>query len=437
MTPCYVFSLLLFCLYCITSLTHSLTNGFSVELIHRDSLKSPFYNPSQTQFQRLATAVHRSINRTNRFNKAYVHANTIDPIVIPYPLDGEYLMSYSVGTPPFKLYGIVDTGSNLVWFQCKPCKVCNSQTSPIFDPSNSETYKTLPCFSAQCQSFATSCSQDNTQTCEYTANYGDGSYTHGDLSVDTLTLETTNGSSISFPETVIGCGYNNVVTFKGQNSGIVGLGNGPLSLRTQLGPLIGDKFSYCFVPILSENNFTSKLNFGDSAVVYGDGTVSTPFIQRNGEALYYLTLEALSVGNKRIEFVNPSYGTIETGNILIDSGTTTSRLPNDVYSKVVSAVVDAVKHEPIEDPYKISRLCYQTTSRQLEFPIIIAHFKGADVKLNANNTFILVEYGIACFTFLPTQAYPIYGNLAQQNFLVGYDLQNNVISFKPTDCTKH
>jgi hypothetical protein len=27
--------------------------------------------------------------------------------------------------------------------------------------------------------------------------------------------------------------------------------------------------------------------------------------------------------------------------------------------------------------------------------------------------------------------------LAQKNLLVGYDIKNNIISFRPTDCTKY
>lgn len=384
--------------------------------------------------------MRRSINRPYHFNKAYDQANTIDPTIISNGFNsGEFLMSYSVGTPPFKLYGVLDTGSSIIWFQCIPCENCYYQTSPIFDPSKSLTYRNLPCSSSICQSIPSGsyCYRDDKQTCEYVATYDDGSYTRGDLSVDTLTLESTNGYPISFPGFVIGCGHNNIGTYQGQSSGIVGLGNGLLSLRNQLGTLVGSKFSYCLVPIFSDPNISSKLNFGDNAVVSGYGTVSTPLVQRSGKVSYYLTLEAFSVGNNRVEFRSTSFGSSEEGNIIIDSGTTLTRLPNDVYFRVESAVIEVVNHERTEDPFKLSRLCYITTSRQLEVPIITAHFMGADIQLNPLNTFVQVDDDVACFDFLPTQGYPIFGNLAQQNFLIGYDFQNNVISFKPTDCTKY
>ncbi|XP_061350086.1 aspartic proteinase CDR1-like [Gastrolobium bilobum] len=427
---------LLLCL-CGISLTKSLNSGFSVELIHRDSSRSPFYSPTESQFPRVANAVTRSINRANHFKQAFVPTNTADsPITTD---DGDYLMSYSVGTPPFQLLGIVDTGSDFVWLQCKPCETCYNQTTPMFNPSKSKTYKPIPCSSAKCQSLRdTSCSSDNDQICEYSLDYGDGSHSQGDLSVDTLTLSSTDGSPIPFPRTVIGCGHSNTGTFTGKTSGIVGLGGGPVSLISQLGASISGKFSYCLVPMFSDsNNSSSKLNFGENAVVSGDGTVSTPLVQKKTDVYYYLTLEAFSVGDNKIEFGSSSSGSSEEANIIIDSGTTLVLLPSDVYTKLESAVANVVKLERVQDPTQQLNLCYRATSGQLEVPIITAHFKGADIQLNALNTFVEVDDGIVCFAFTSSDdGISIFGNLAQQNFLVGYDLQNNIVSFMPTDCTK-
>jgi hypothetical protein len=64
---------------------------------------------------------------------------------------GEYLMSLSLGTPPQQFAAIVDTGSDLNWVQCLPCRVCYQQTSDKFDPSRSSTYRDVPCASQLCQ----------------------------------------------------------------------------------------------------------------------------------------------------------------------------------------------------------------------------------------------------------------------------------------------
>jgi transketolase len=82
-------------------------------------------------------------------------------------------------------------------------------------------------------------------------------------------------------------------------------------------------------------------------------------------------------------------------------------------------------------------LCYSITSDEYDFPIITAHFKGADVNLYSINTFVLVADGVACFAFGSSRdGASIFGNLAQKNLLVGYDLQKNIVSFKSIDCTK-
>ncbi|XP_045799537.1 aspartic proteinase CDR1-like [Trifolium pratense] len=405
------FTLLVFTLFCfIISLSRPLNNGFTVELIHRDSPKSPLYQPTQNKYQLVTNAMRRSIDRVN-------HIYNYSIVNIGYTTvtsgDGEYLISYSIGTPPFKVYGFVDTGSDLVWLQCEPCVQCYPQTSPIFDPSLSSSYKNIPCYDDTCLSTTgTSCD------------------VLGYLSVDTLTLDSTNGNSVSFPNTVVGCGYINNGTLHGpSSSGIVGLGNGENSFATRWSSSIGGKFSYCLVSSLSKS--TSKLNFGDAAVVSGDGAMTTPIVKKNGQSFYYLTLEAFSVNDKLIEFSEPT----NDGNIIIDSGTTHTFLPYDLYNRLESAVAENINKERVKDPNGIFNLCYDITFEGFDDPLIIAHFKGADIRLHSNSTFVAIGEGIICLAFSPYKM-AILGNMVQQNMLVGYNLVQNTVTFMPTDCTK-
>jgi hypothetical protein len=443
MSPFTILTYIFFYLSCFIHLSHSL-NGFSVELIHRDSSKSPIYHPTETKFQRVYNAVHRSINRAKQFS-----LNT-SITVTQYSV--EYFISYSVGSPPIKAYGIIDTGSSLVWLQCQPCNTCFNQTSPIFNPSKSSSYKNIPCSSTRtCPLmgglYNISCSYGR-DVCEYTAIYDNNFRSQGDLSKETLTLYSTSGSSVSFPNTIIGCGHNNKFLFSDQNySGIVGLGNGPTSLIKQLDSSIEGKFSYCLIPVYNMDsdisNFSNKLNFGDAAVVSGERVVSTPLITLKGRSDYILTLEAFSIGNKRIEYGGSEIeGINSTRNIIIDSGTPITFLPHDFYAMLESNVTKVVKLPRVVVPSSGFSLCYNTTTTTTReqsniFPIITAHFSGADIKLNHNNTFAPTKEGIMCFAFIPVQGVPIFGSYAQHNFLVGYDLKKNIISFKPTDCTKY
>jgi len=90
-------------------------------------------------------------------------------------------MTYLVGTPPFNVYGIVDTCNDIVWLQGKPCEQCYNQTTPIFNPSKSSCYKNIPYSSNLCQSVRdTTCNEQN-YFYEYTINDGDQSHSQGEL----------------------------------------------------------------------------------------------------------------------------------------------------------------------------------------------------------------------------------------------------------------
>ncbi|XP_010528738.1 PREDICTED: aspartic proteinase CDR1-like [Tarenaya hassleriana] len=435
-----LFSSTLFSLFLLSSLFLSNANaeperGFTVDLIHRDSPRSPFYNPAEVPSQRLRNALRRSMNRAVRFTNSFGPSPNTPQADITSS-KGEYLMNVSIGSPPFPIMAIADTGSDLIWMQCKPCEDCYSQKAPIFDPKSSSTYKKVSCTARQCQAVdQTSCSSGrgglNNGTCQYSIVYGDQSHSNGDVAVDTLTLGSTDGRPVALPNTVIGCGHDNAGTFDDKGSGLIGLGGGSVSLITQLGNSIGGKFSYCLVPLSSKSDLTSKMNFGSKAIVSGTGTVSTPLVKKDPDTFYYMTLEAITVGGKRLDFP----GSKEEGNMIIDSGTTLTLLPPDFHSKLETAVAAVVKGKRVSDPGNFLTLCYQMSS-DLKVPTITINFKGADVKLDPSNYFIQVADDVVCFAFGETDDFAIYGNLSQMNFLIGYDTVSKKMSFKPADCTK-
>ncbi|MBA0668678.1 hypothetical protein Goklo_001567 [Gossypium klotzschianum] len=334
--------------------------GFSVELIHRDSPKSPFFNQLETTSERTINALWRSVARLNRFTApTYISKTGAQSDIISN--QGEYLMNISIGTPTFEILAIADTGSDLIWTQCHPCVHCYKQEVPLFDPKSSYTYRKLPCSSRQCQTFpGHSCSIDANDTCLYSIFYGD-------LAIDTITLgSSTGGPTISLPKTIVGCGHNNEGSFSEKGSGIIGLGGGAVSLISQ---------------------------------------------------------------------TRSSLGTLE-GNIIIDSGTTLTLFPQDFYSKLEASVASKIDAKRIDAPIASLRLCYEANrTDELKVPNITMHFRNADVKLSPLNTFLLVSEGISCFTFSSFQGLAIYGNLAQMNFLVVYDIENQAVSFKPTQCS--
>ncbi|KAI3418632.1 uncharacterized protein J3R85_013578 [Psidium guajava] len=412
--------------------------GFTMELVHRESPRSPYYDPAETPYQRVASALRRSIARVHRLNPNSA-GDPDTPSAVIVSNGGEYLMNISLGKPPVTIVGIADTGSDLIWTQCKPCTDCFKQATPLFDPSDSSTYKDVSCRASLCGAISQTSCGEGAGLCEYSYSYGDNSYTMGTLATETFTIGSTSGRPVSFPTVLFGCGHDNGGNFgDGQMSGIIGLGGGGASLISQMGKATGGKFSYCLVPFFSDDGKSSKLNFGANAVVAGTGVVSTPLIQKEQKTFYYLTLEAVSVGNTRIEFTSEDPSSSDDGgNIIIDSGTTLTLLPQDFYTQIEAAMVKSVKLPRASDPSQLLSLCYEAdTDVGLRIPTVTFHFNGADVGLGAGNSFVRVADDIICFTLNPGEM-AIYGNLAQMNYLVGYDTQNMKLSFKPVDCTSN
>ncbi|KAG5589184.1 hypothetical protein H5410_039698 [Solanum commersonii] len=314
-------------------------NGFTLDLIHRDSLLSPYHDPSNTPSERLQKAFHRSFSWASFFGVKCVHSikSTLTPN------EGEFLMKISIGTPPIDTFVIADTGSDLTWTQCKPCVNCFKQLTPIFNPKNSSSYKTIGCHNKLCQG-----SLCNNNRCNYEVSYGDLSQTMGDLSIETFTFASSSGKHVSIPNIVFGCGHDNGGSFTNVTSGIIGLGGGNVSIVNQMHHEIKGKFTYCLIPLellLDSSNATSHINFGDNVIVK-DGT----------------------------------YGGLD--------------------------------------------LCYESNENGIiDVPKIVAHFTNADLELSTSNIFTQVEEGIVCLTIVPGgNQISILGNMAQANFLIGYDL---------------
>ncbi|KAI9086911.1 hypothetical protein K1719_031072 [Acacia pycnantha] len=414
---------------------NKLPKGFSVDLIHRDSPLSPFYNSSTTHSERLQNAALRSVARANGFSQSVAETDV-------FPNGADYLMKISVGTnPTVERLATADTGSDLIWFQCSPCTQCNRQNAPFFDPQSSSTYEALQCNSDYCNALFKYIFPDqyppcgeSSNECVYYYSYADNSSTTGELATETISFGTSddgNSQGVSFPNTVFGCGYNNNATFGVYDTGLVGLGQGNLSLVSQIGYR---KFSYCLPPFSSQKQTTTKLRFGGEATISGNGLVSTPLISSSrSQTYYYLNLEGITIGQKKVSLpTNRS-----DGNIIIDSGTTLTTLPSSSYDQVEALVKQAIGADQFIVQIENYNLCYSNAnSVQQNVPYFEVHFTGADLSLKPQNLFRFLPVNgvdVMCFAMFPTEGQPIYGNVAQIDFEVGYDLDQKNVSFAPVD----
>ncbi|XP_029129725.1 aspartic proteinase CDR1-like [Cajanus cajan] len=259
--------------------------------------------------------------------------------------------------------------------------------------------------------------------------------TNGVLAREAVTFSSTSGEPVVVGDILFGCGHSNSGNFNENDMGIIGLGGGPLSLVSQIGDLYGSKrFSQCLIPFHADPHTSGTISFGDDSDVSGEGVATTPLVSEEGQTPYLVTLEGISVGDTFVPFNSSEM--LSKGNIMIDSGTPATYLPQEFYDRLVEELKVQSSLLPIDDdPDLGTQLCYRSETN-LEGPILTAHFEGADVQLMPIQTFIPPKDGVFCFAMAgTTDGDYIFGNFAQSNVLIGFDLDRRTVSFKPTDCT--
>lgn len=343
---------------------------------------------------------------------------------------GEYFTRIGVGTPPKYVYMVLDTGSDVVWIQCSPCKKCYTQSDPVFDPTKSSSFLAVPCGSPLCRRLdSASC---NRKKCLYQVSYGDGSFTVGDFSTETLTFRGTRVNNVA-----LGCGHDNEGLFVGA-AGLLGLGRGRLSFPAQAGRRFGRKFSYCLVD-RSASSRPSYLVFGESAV--SRTAVFTPLVTNPKlDTFYYVELTGISVGGTRVPSINPSLFKLNAagdGGVIVDSGTSVTRLTRPAYIALRNAFRIGARDLKRAPDFSLFDTCFDLSGKtEVKVPTVVLHFRGADVSLPASNYLIPVDSdGTFCFAFAGTMSgLSIIGNIQQQGFRVVFDLAGSRLGFAPRGC---
>ncbi|XP_073157962.1 aspartic proteinase nepenthesin-1 [Henckelia pumila] len=403
-----------------------LKTGFHVTLKRVDS------GGDFTKFELLKRAMGRGRKRVERIHAMVLAAADVSVEAPIHAGSGEFLMELSIGTPPVSYSAILDTGSDLIWTQCKPCTQCFDQPSPLFDPKKSSSFSKLSCSSALCTALPVSSCSDG--DCEYLYTYGDTSSTHGFMATETFTFD-----NVSVPNVGFGCGLDNEGGGFDQGAGLVGLGRGPLSLVSQLDE---PKFSYCLTSI--ESTKISKLLMGSLASdiddVSRDTKTSTPLIKNpSSPSFYYLSLKGITVGDTLVPIKSSTFAIKKdgTGGVIIDSGTTITYLEKQAYELVKKEFVAQIKF-PVADASGKTQLdlCFTIPSntQEIEVPTLVFHFEGADLVLPGENYFIADSSGIMCLAMGSSHGLSIFGNFQQQNLLVVHDLVKETMSFVPKQC---
>ncbi|KAK4344966.1 hypothetical protein RND71_035142 [Anisodus tanguticus] len=346
---------------------------------------------------------------------------------------GEYFTRIGIGTPPKYAYLILDTGSDIVWIQCSPCKKCYSQSDPVFDPTKSSSFAVLSCDSPICRRLnSPGCNNNN--KCLYQVSYGDGSFTVGEFATETLNFRKTSVTNIAF-----GCGHDNEGLFIGA-AGLLGLGKGKLSFPGQAGTRFGQKFSYCLVDRLGSSSKPSYIVFGESAVTRN--AIFTPLLTNPKlDTFYYVELTGISVGGTKVPAATPELFKLNgngNGGVIIDSGTSVTRLTRPAYIAVRDAFISGTRDLKRAPDYSLFDTCFDLSGKTVvKVPTLVLHFAGADVALPASNYLIPVNgEGRFCFGFAGMNSgLSIIGNLQQQGFRVVFDLKGSRLGFAPRGCS--
>ncbi|KAI8029296.1 Aspartic proteinase nepenthesin-1 [Camellia lanceoleosa] len=402
--------------------------GFRVDLKHVDS------GGNYTKFERLQRAMKRGKFRLQRLNEMVAKTDSEVNSQV-YPGNGEFLMKLSIGTPPESYSAIMDTGSDLIWTQCKPCQQCFDQPTPVFDPTKSSSFSQLPCSSSLCS--ALPLSNCGTDGCEYLYTYGDYSSTQGAMATETFTF-----GEVLVPNIGFGCGEDNEGSGFSQGAGLVGLGRGPLSLVSQLGE---PKFSYCLTSI-DDSSKTSTLLMGSLASVNSTGgknsITTTPLIQNPSQpSFYYLSLQGITVGGTALPIKKSTFALNQdgSGGLIIDSGTTITYLEQSAFDLVKKEFISQTKLSVDKSGSTGLDLCFTLPSdaSTVEVPKLVFHFDGADMDLPAENYMIADSgMGLMCLAMGGSSGMSIFGNVQQQNMMVVHDLAKGTLSFIPTQCNQ-
>ncbi|TKY64090.1 aspartic protease in guard cell 1 [Spatholobus suberectus] len=290
----------------------------------------------------------------------------------------------------------------------------------------------IPCRSPLCRRLdSPGCSRKNS-VCQYQVSYGDGSFTFGDFSTETLTFRRAQ-----VPRVALGCGHDNEGLFVGA-AGLLGLGRGGLSFPSQTGARFNNKFSYC----LTDRTASAK----PSSVVFGDSAISrtarfTPLIKNPKlDTFYYVELLGVSVGGAPVRGISASLFRLDpTGNggVIIDSGTSVTRLTRPAYVALRDAFRVGASHLKRGPEFSLFDTCFDLSGlSEVKVPTVVLHFRGADVSLPATNYLIPVDNsGSFCFAFAGTMSgLSIIGNIQQQGFRVVFDLAGSRVGFAPRGC---
>ncbi|KAI4311652.1 hypothetical protein MLD38_036531 [Melastoma candidum] len=412
------------------------------------------------------------------------------PVSLSLSPGSDYTLSLTLPTSPSRTVSLfMDTGSDLVWFPCSPfsCILCEGKQRPY--PVNlTSAASRVPCGSPKCSAAHSSasssdlcaiarCPLDSIEMSDCSSHhcpqlyyaYGDGSFV-ATLYDHPISIEATSAPSLLIDNFTFGCAHSAL----GEPVGVAGFGRSVLSLPAQLAmtsPQLGNSFSYCLVShsfdsdrvrrpsplILGRHGYDSKSETTPERSLGGGFSYTNMLDNPKHPYFYSVGLEAISVGGTKIP-ATESLKRVDAngdGGMVVDSGTTYTMLPSQLYKSLVSEFERRLGklHERASETEARTGLqpCYYMDSgTSPDVPRLVLHFRGSSntsgVELPRRNYFYEFAEAaggkgrrVGCLMMMDggdDEAGPagILGNYQQQGFEVVYDLEKRRVGFARRRC---
>lgn len=344
-----------------------------------------------------------------------------------------------IGTPHVSFMVALDSGSDLFWVPCD-CVQCAplsaSHYSSLdrdlseYSPSQSSTSKQLSCSHRLCD-MGPNCKNPK-QSCPYSINYYTESTSSSGLLVEDIIHLASGGddtlnTSVKAP-VIIGCGMKQSGGYLDgvAPDGLLGLGLQEISVPSFLAKagLIQNSFSMCF-----NEDDSGRIFFGDQ----GPATQqSAPFLKLNGNYTTYIVgVEACCVGTSCLKQSSFS--------ALVDSGTSFTFLPDDVFEMIAEEFDTQVNASRSSFEGYSWKYCYKTSSQDLpKIPSLRLIFPQNNSFMVQNPVFMI--YGIQGVIGFCLAIQPADGDIGTigQNFMMGYrvvfDRENLKLGWSRSNC---